>query len=190
MTGIPKPNAGRYCSLVAAAFLSFASQSNAQSSDVLETQVWDLAVEANTEQAFEQFLATFPESSLRGEAEEKLRKLQADTARGALEAQIFAALDPITFSAPLEFGAETIVGLSIQQIMTEASPMFPPVEGLPASVWEGQSCDNCHGWTREMLCTQGEVYINMDPERYQTKPHPFGGSFKINLRHWAQNDCL
>lgn len=94
----------------------------------------------------------------------------------------------VLFDRPLEHGVPEIVGKTLLQV-TRASPLFPPIDGLPEAMWKGQSCSNCHSWTREALCEQASFYLGENASRSLQKRHPFGGSFKRNLRHWAANDC-
>lgn len=179
---------GRISAMAIVMCLTMPSAFYAQETDPLGEQVWKFASRENTKEALELFIKSYPESPYFAEAEAQLAALDDFDARLALEAQIFSLIGPITFDSPLEFGADEIVGRSIAEIL-ESSPTFPPVEGLPESFWKAETCASCHTWTQEALCTQSQNYINMDPARYQVKPHPFGGTLKINLRHWAQNDC-
>lgn len=95
---------------------------------------------------------------------------------------------PTTFESPVLGGAEQITGLNFEQII-QISPLFAPIEGLPESVWKEKSCSNCHAWTRTALCDQGKTYLKANAERSLNKQHPFGGSFKQHLRHWADTGC-
>ena len=94
----------------------------------------------------------------------------------------------VSFSAPLVVGSADIVGRSIEELV-QGSPLYPPIEGLPESIWKDQSCSNCHQWTKEALCDQSQVYIGANAERSLQKQHPYGGSFKQNLRVWADGGC-
>ncbi len=94
----------------------------------------------------------------------------------------------LTFTMPFTSGEEPLVGRSIEQIVT-LSPAFPPIEGIPDELWKGQSCSNCHQWTKEALCTQGTTYVTASDDKAVSKPHPFGGAFKVNLRSWADGGC-
>ncbi len=94
----------------------------------------------------------------------------------------------VLFDQPLQRGVPEIVGRTIMQV-TERSPLFPPIEGLPESVWKDKTCSNCHQWTRDALCTQAQTYLKESGTRAVAKEHPFGGSFKQNLRAWARGDC-
>lgn len=89
---------------------------------------------------------------------------------------------------PLRHGPPEIVGRTIMQV-TELSPLYPPIEGLPEAMWKTQSCSNCHQWTRDALCTQAKTYLQESGTRALAKEHPFGGGFKRNLRAWARGDC-
>ena len=95
---------------------------------------------------------------------------------------------PITFEGELQFGSPEIVGQSIAGLMT-ASPLFPPIEGLPDEVWKGKACSDCHQWERENLCEHGGRYLALSAQRSLGKEHPFGGSFKHTLRAWAAGGC-
>jgi hypothetical protein len=67
--------------------------------------------------------------------------------------------------------------------------LFPPVEGLPESYWKDQQCSNCHDWQRANLCVQANTYLSDVGSENLTKQHPYGGTFKQNLRSWARGGC-
>lgn len=94
----------------------------------------------------------------------------------------------MTFTTPLDSISPEVVGRSIEQLIT-GSPAFPPFEGLPEEAWNGKKCSNCHQWTPEALCTQGETYLQASNERSLSKAHPLGGAFKQGLRNWAKGGC-
>ncbi|EAQ03136.1 hypothetical protein OB2597_13368 [Pseudooceanicola batsensis HTCC2597] len=94
----------------------------------------------------------------------------------------------VFFDRPLEHGAAEIVGKTIMEVAT-SSPVFPPIEGLPEELWKEQSCSNCHQWTRADLCEQAKFYNREVAARSLQKEHPFGGSFKRNLKIWADGGC-
>ncbi|MGI9318762.1 MAG: caspase family protein [bacterium] len=94
----------------------------------------------------------------------------------------------ISFDSPLTEGGSEVVGKSIAELV-EGNPLHPPIEGLPESVWRDQSCSNCHNWTKEALCTQSQVYTGENAEKSLVKKHPYGGSFKRNLKVWALSGC-
>jgi uncharacterized caspase-like protein len=94
----------------------------------------------------------------------------------------------ITFLTPLAArGFEPIAGRSIAQII-EGSPQYPPIEGLPDEVWKERQCMDCHQWTKEALCTQGQTYLTTSGEFALDKQHPIDG-FKQVLREWAAGGC-
>ena len=95
---------------------------------------------------------------------------------------------PITFLSPLTRGAKNLEGRTIAQII-EGSPLFPPVEGLPDEYWKDAKCSNCHDWTKEALCDQGQTYLSLKGQSALGKEHPLGGSFKATLREWAGGGC-
>ncbi len=94
----------------------------------------------------------------------------------------------VTFSAALVEGAPEIVGKSIEELI-KGSPLFPPVEGLPESYWKAEECSSCHEWEQANLCTQANTYLTDAGATNLTKQHPYGGTFKQNLRNWAIGGC-
>lgn len=94
----------------------------------------------------------------------------------------------VLFDVPLQSGVPEIVGRTLIEV-TELSPLFPPIEGLPEEMWKTQTCSNCHNWTRDDLCTQAQFYTGQNSSRALSKDHPFGGTFKQNLRRWAEGGC-
>ncbi|MEL7131299.1 MAG: caspase family protein, partial [Pseudomonadota bacterium] len=95
---------------------------------------------------------------------------------------------PVIFDQPMPEGIAEVRGKTILEA-ANGSPLFPPIEGLPEELWKDQQCSNCHQWTRDALCTQAMSYLNTSATRALEKQHPYGGSFKRNLRTWAQGDC-
>jgi len=93
----------------------------------------------------------------------------------------------ITFLTPLSRGFEPIAGRSIAEII-EGSPQYPPVPGLPDSYWKDRQCKDCHQWTKEALCAQGQTYLTSTGEFALEKEHPLDG-FKQVLRQWAAAGC-
>ncbi|QIE43487.1 caspase family protein (plasmid) [Rhodobacteraceae bacterium SC52] len=93
----------------------------------------------------------------------------------------------ITYNGSLETGGAGIVGNSLESLIT-GSPTYPPIEGLPESVWKDATCSTCHQWTREALCTQAQTYLAAEAPAL-AKTHPLGGGFKHNLKYWAQDGC-
>ena len=95
---------------------------------------------------------------------------------------------PVTFTGPLTTGGKSVEGLTLEQLI-EGSPLFPPIEGLPAALWEGKACTTCHQWSRADLCEQGTRYLPDSAAEFLDKQHPYGGGFKRNVKAWAENDC-
>ena len=94
----------------------------------------------------------------------------------------------LTWTMPFTSGGDPLMGKSIEELVT-LSPLFPPIEGLPDELWKDQSCSNCHQWTKEALCTQGQTYVNAGNNDAISKQHPYGGGFKMNVRSWAEGGC-
>lgn len=97
-------------------------------------------------------------------------------------------LGPVFFDMPMTTGAPEIVGRTIAQAV-EGQPLYAPIEGIPEELWKNQQCSNCHKWTREALCNQGNTYVTQSAARALAKEHPYGGTFKQYLRVWAEGDC-
>ncbi|MGS4946449.1 caspase family protein [Meridianimarinicoccus sp. RP-17] len=93
----------------------------------------------------------------------------------------------VTFDGPLETGGPGIAGESIATLI-EGSPTFPPIEGLPESLWKDATCASCHQWTPDALCTQAKTYLGQNAPAL-AKSHPLGGGLKHNLRYWAEGGC-
>ena len=96
---------------------------------------------------------------------------------------------PVRWGEPIAGGVEEIRGRTIEQVFTEGSPLHPPLEGLPDEVWKDQKCTSCHEWTRERICEQATNYLDPAFSDNLVKPHPLGGTFKTNLKLWAEEGC-
>lgn len=94
----------------------------------------------------------------------------------------------VTFNEPLTVGDPEVVGRSLKELI-EGRPLFPPVEGLPESYWKTETCSSCHEWEPANLCDQAKTYLSEAGAENLTKKHPYGGSFKQNLRSWAISGC-
>jgi hypothetical protein len=93
---------------------------------------------------------------------------------------------PLAFEQPIPYGATQVRGRTIKQL-AEGTPLFPPIDGLPESVWQ-KPCTSCHKWTRQALCDQGASYIPRSAEIFR-HPHPYGGAYKLSLMRWAATGC-
>lgn len=94
----------------------------------------------------------------------------------------------VRFDTPLTNGGEGVLGRTIAELIA-AEPLFAPIEGIPDEMWKGQTCANCHNWERANICEQAGRYLASNAEASLKKPHPYGGSFKSNLRNWAAGGC-
>lgn len=154
---------------------------------------------------FQAYLDAFPEGIYAEFAAFELKIIEEKAARAAAAAQAApqpqqgdtvvasrAAAAPmgteLTWEMPFTSGGEFLLGKSIEQLVT-LSPQFPPIEGLPEELWKDQTCSNCHQWTKEALCTQGQTYVNAGNSEAVSKQHPYGGGFKMNVRSWAEGGC-
>lgn len=170
-----------------------------------ENQLIAAAQTAQSLEAYEAYLAEFPNGVFaelaRMEVETKRAK---DPSAGQGSTQVAAVAPPapnppaateavpdgddVFFNRPLTHGGDEIVGRTIEELIA-GSPVYPPIEGLPESVWKGQQCSHCHEWNQERLCTQANTYLADAGTRALGKEHPFGGGFKRNLRNWARAGC-
>ena len=79
-----------------------------------------------------------------------------------------------------------LTGRSLEQLIAGV-PIFPPIEGLPDNVWK-KTCNNCHQWNQQTLCTQAGTYVK-DPKMAFRVKHPYGGPEKTALMKWAEGGC-
>lgn len=94
----------------------------------------------------------------------------------------------VKFDLPLVAPGSVIDGILLSEV-TQLSPTFPPVDGLPEEYWKEVTCANCHEWNKDRLCEQSNVYLNLSAQKSLEKPHPFNGALKQNLRQWAASGC-
>jgi len=161
--------------------------------DAAELAAWDLARESGASAEVFAFIEKYPNSQYITEAKSVMIDLlwvelattapEAPTEEVAVQEAV-----PVTFSAPITEGSEDIIGKSLEQLIA-GTPLFPPVEGLPEEYWKTQECSSCHEWQQANLCTQANSYLSDAGAENLIKQHPYGGTFKLNLRNWAQNDC-
>lgn len=172
-----------------------------------ELAAFDAAMAAASREAYEGFIAQYPASILVEAVNIELAALPpADPAEPQIEkglqispSQPDAPMDPvlyeqagITFSTPLTLGSPEIVGRTLEQLIAEGTPLYPPFAELPEEVWKGKKCTTCHEWNRAILCDQGKVMLLQDSAAAQhslAQPHPLGIPFKLTLRAWAKADC-
>jgi hypothetical protein len=163
------------------------------------------ALQSNpTLQGYEEFVEAFPNGTYSEFAKGEIAALQANATvdpvgEGVTEEQPeieTAALaerqasmpNVVKFDVPLVATGSIVDGILLSQINT-LSPAFPPIPDLPEEYWKDQNCSNCHEWTRDRLCEQSNVYLNLSAQRSLEKAHPFGGALKQNLRQWAAGGC-
>jgi hypothetical protein len=92
----------------------------------------------------------------------------------------------VRFSEPLTTGPFPVNGQSLEQLV-QGTPLFPPIEGLPESVWK-KTCTSCHKWDRRTLCEQGASYVK-NPAAALRGSHPYGGAEKLAMMQWAKTGC-
>ena len=168
-----------------------------------EQRLFEAAQADPTEASYLAYLDAFPQGTFAEFAQQELaaiRKKNGHDPEGGDLAAAQKAPEPapaeevktpgiVTFLSPLDAEIPEVQGRSISDLIT-SSPIFPPIEGLPEELWKGQTCANCHEWTRERICTQAETYLSLNMQRSLDKAHPFGGALKRNLKAWAAGGCL
>jgi hypothetical protein len=94
--------------------------------------------------------------------------------------------DVVRFTEGLMSAPPPLTGRSLEQLIAGV-PTFPPIEGLPDNVWK-KTCNNCHQWNQQTLCTQAGTYVK-DPKMAFRVQHPYGGPEKTALMKWAEGGC-
>ena len=167
-----------------------------------EQAMFEAALAKQNKADFQAFIDAYPVGVYTEMAQAELAALVADQAtdpQPEAEEQVVVAEPtapvvrqpepgPITYASPLDVSLDMLNGRSLSDV-TQLSPMFPPIEGLPESYWKDQTCSNCHQWTQDTLCTQANVYLGLNMQRSLEKQHPFGGALKRALKSWAAGGC-
>jgi hypothetical protein len=165
------------------------------------------AVQANpTVDGYREYLDAFPNGTFSEFARGEIEALEAqasvdpvgegvtteteetELALAEIDQERSSVPNVVEFNLPLTAPGSVIDGIILSEI-TNLSPLFPPVEGLPEEYWKDQTCSNCHEWNQERLCNQSNVYLTLSGQKSMEKPHPFGGILKRNLRQWAAGGC-
>ncbi len=97
-------------------------------------------------------------------------------------------LPAVYFDKPLPNDPQSDNPRTFSQIVEAASP-FPPFNGMDDKLWKDKDCSECHIWTRDSLCAQGEYYSSSDESNLTRIQHPFDGYLKLALKNWADNGC-
>lgn len=164
------------------------------------------AVQANpTVEGYQGYLDAYPNGTFSEFAKEEVVALTANTNHDpvgegvtepkaeeaeqiALAEQTRATPGPVKYDLPLSAPGSVIDGILLSNLFN-LSPQFPPIPDLPEEYWKTQTCSNCHEWTRDRLCEQSNVYLNLSAQPSLEKEHPFGGALKRNLKQWAAGGC-
>jgi hypothetical protein len=158
-----------------------------------------------TIEGYRDYLVSFPSGTYSEFAKEELAALEARTnldpvGEGVTEpaaeqsqeiviaAQTRATGGVVRYDLPLAAPGTPVDGVLLSNLFT-LSPQFPPIPDLPEEYWKSVSCSNCHEWTRDRLCEQSNVYLNLSAQPSMEKQHPFGGALKRNLKQWAAGGC-
>jgi len=171
---------------------------------VIEERVFQAARTDKTGNSYQVYLRAFPAGVFADLARQEMAAARQNRSTDPVgegvtvartEPDIQAAplppVDPdqiVTFIEPLTSPVPEVSGKSIA-ILMNASPLYPPVADLPDSYWKNQTCGSCHKWSEDRLCDHATSYLSRNMERSLSKPHPFGGALKHNLRAWAAGGC-
>lgn len=181
-----------------ALLLVIATTVSAQGTQSEEAQAWDAVKDSSASADVFAFIEAYPNGEFTKDAQAlMIDLLWAELAATGPETEAETATEQadntqeavtVTFSDPLTEGDAAIVGRSLEELI-QGTPLFPPVEGLPESYWKTQECSNCHEWEQANLCTQANTYLTDAGSANLVKEHPYGGTFKLNLRNWAMAGC-
>lgn len=179
--------------VVAPALCALLIASSAMAQDMSEAEAWERAKESGASAEVFAFIEKYPNGEFAKEAKSYMIdllwvELAANAPETSEEDASQQAPAPVTFSAPLTDGSDEIIGKTLEELIT-GTPLYPPVEGLPEEYWKTQECSSCHEWQRANLCTQANTYLSDAGAENLVKQHPYGGTFKLNLRNWAQSGC-
>ena len=158
---------------------------------VAEMQLWNSVRLKRDPAQLALFLQVYPDSGFAADARTLLAAIAPQTAATVVAPAPTPAppnTAPVSFTLPLDALEPPVTGKSIAQLL-KLTPIYPPIEGLDASIWQDKACTTCHEWTRDALCTQATTYLADNAERALSKQHPFGGAFKQALRSWARGGC-
>ncbi|WP_089994131.1 hypothetical protein [Cognatiyoonia koreensis] len=180
--------------ITAATVLALLTMSPVAAQDSAEALAWEAAKATGTSAEVFEFIEQYPNGEFTKEAKAYMIdllwvELAANAPEQATVVEVAVADSvPVTFSTPLTEGSADIVGMTLEKLI-DGTPLYPPVEGLPESYWKDQNCSNCHTWEQANLCTQANSYLTDAGAENLVKKHPYGGTFKMNLRNWAQGGC-
>lgn len=165
-----------------------------------EQELIEKAMTEGTVSAFLDYLAAYPTGVFADLAKAELANLTKDKPAAAPAPAPVAKPAPkpepeetqlaaLVYDRPLRAKSARVDGKTIEELAA-STPEFPPVEGLPPSYWQNQTCGACHNWSHENLCKQAKFYTTTSkPNMVERKKHPFGGEFKTALAAWGKNDC-
>lgn len=174
-----------------------------QDPDTADRAAFEIAQQHASIDSYEGYLAAFPEGVFAEFAKTEIAALEAKVTKDPSASDTELAVAPadpakpeqpeasngkVMFDTAFSTGDPLVRGRTFSDLVN-GSPLFAPIEGLPEELWKDQSCSNCHQWTREALCEQGNFYASKEESRALNKQHPYGGVFKNNLRAWATNGC-
>lgn len=179
--------------MTVATMLAIMTLNPAAAQDSAEAAAWEQVKATGTSAEVFAFIEQYPNGEFTKEAKaHMIDLLWVELATNSPDAPttdiVTQPTEPVSFSVPLTEGSPDIVGMTLEKLI-DGTPLFPPVEGLPEEYWKDQNCSGCHEWEQANLCTQANSYLSDAGAENLIKQHPYGGSFKLNLRSWAQNDC-
>lgn len=156
--------------------------------DPAEEADFAAAQAAGSVETWESFLAKHPKSVFREIAETELAAMAGQSGADPTPQPAEPDFGEIRFDRPLTAGGENVIGRTMAEIIA-GSPLYPPIQGLPAEVWSGKACETCHQWTPDALCEQGKFYAKAAEPILLGDVHPLGGQFRRVLKTWADQGC-
>lgn len=153
-----------------------------------ERQMFEAAGKDGSRAGYEAYLQVYPDGRFADEAREEIAAIRQSEPEAAPEQPAAPVTGIVTYGSPIDADDPAVAGRTIADLL-HGSPLYPPLEGLPETLWKNQNCSNCHQWTQTQLCDQGNTYLTLNMQRSLDKPHPFGGALKKHLRSWAAGGC-
>jgi len=155
---------------------------SASAPDLARTSELDSEIASAKTSALDSAPDSAPDSALTSEIDSEINtETTTDDAQALID-------ETILFNTPLMGDTESLSPRSISELIN-AEPTYAHIEGLASNVWAGKNCSDCHNWTRENLCAQGQLYISNKDLRIDEIRHPYGGFFKQALKQWAAGQC-
>jgi hypothetical protein len=153
-----------------------------------EKVLFQIAQQSGKAADYQSYLKAYPDGVFAEIVRFELEWAVKTSASAAPETPPAPAQTGIGFETLLIAPGTAVDGKSIAALI-QGSPLFAPIEGIPDSLWKDQTCSNCHAWTKEAICNQGQTYSTPNGSKAIEKQHPLGGAFKAALKTFALEGC-